>query len=306
MFRKNLLILLLITAGLLYSQDNEIANLLLHKTDVEIGNLKGKVKKIDEEKWAKTNIFSDGPLILKQTSSVLFDEKGMISENYSQRPFKTYENGELVEKQSYSREVFQFDSKGRLINKRKYVGTFTGQKKIDTAAYFKTVYEYDEKSGGFSYQQFDVKGKKNSSFRVKTTDTPKIFETTKINYESHGMIVSSRIDAVSYFDQFNRLQKVDFSGSGGKAVMEYFYDSAGNLIREIYQSKTSMDARKNEFAYNKKNDLQTLQRFSSKGPGESLVFDYQYDKKGNWIVKTGKDSRNGTITEKTERKISYY
>lgn len=134
---------------------------------------------------------------------------------------------------------------------------------------------------------------------------------TIYNYDSLGRIISKKLvneemvhgeKLLSYYENTPLVKEVEMKSSQVNSKFEYEYDNQGRKISEKYKSSFNNNSGTITFSYDRHGNL--ILR-SSKGSFSSTEkFEYEYNKKGDWIKKIR--YYNGVKMDEIVRVITYY
>lgn len=116
---------------------------------------------------------------------------------------------------------------------------------------------------------------------------------------------------LNVFDSHNRIVRIEKYEDRDYLTDIYFYsykDSVFNQPDRTISSFTKYDEPfpvMVRYLYNEFGDVTDVMNFNS-DPASHLVFEYEYDPKGNWIKKIHKNNSNGKVTRIVERSFKYY
>ena len=107
---------------------------------------------------------------------------------------------------------------------------------------------------------------------------------------------------LSYYENTPLVKEVEMKSSQVNSKFEYEYDNQGRKISEKYKSSFNNNSGTITFSYDRHGNL--ILR-SSKGSFSSTEkFEYEYNKKGDWIKKIR--YYNGVKMDEIVRVITYY
>lgn len=169
---------------------------------------------------------------------------------------------------------------------------------------------YDKKGNTIEINKYDFSGnlvssEKNNYEKIRKGNTPPIPPENK-------NIKSEKETDKKTFDQFGNIIEQIFYDDNNKISMVFKcqYDDAQNLIEENILIYSDGDYRfKGTDKYDSwGNIIEKSQYDTSDNLMFQYLYEYQYDKKNNWVKKIGYGVRNDTkqITEITVRTIKYY
>jgi len=147
---------------------------------------------------------------------------------------------------------------------------------FDNKLDFVLVYKYDDKGNMINEEK---------RYRSGITDDKKEY-----SYDSSG----NKVGFIRYTAEGKIIERFSYAyHKNGNLAEENKYDSVGMLISRLV------------YKYDEKNNETERSRYLSSGkPEVQITWDYEYDKQGNWIVKTL--LINGTIARVTKREIEYF
>lgn len=224
-------------------------------------------------------------------------------------------NGELVEKFIYTytqgrkTDSIRLDRYGNQLEKHSWQYDATGNRireislrNIDSSV-INTAYDYnpagkllrlsrkhsfDSKMDYLLTYQYDAKGNmisEHKHYRDGKTDFKKEY-----SYDSSG----NRVGFILYTKEGKIAER-----------FSYAYDKKGNLAEESkYDSAGALDSRLVYKYDEKNNEIERSRYLESDKPDVEITWTYEYDKQGNWVLKT--QLINGTVAGVIKREIEYF
>jgi hypothetical protein len=295
-----LVLLLLFSASLLYSQNPEPVILDLYPTSSSL-LLKGKVKSSHSKEFGLKN----NSQMLSQESSdlekVSFYPNGSIDENIS------YINGSLFKKAKYNRispfyvEVENQHALGKGISYDALI--------FDSSGFIKEHYEDFSKEGsGFKNKSFYVKKCLMNQMIYKNISRP----DSIISFENKKVFHSKSIYKYNN-EGFPVEETLILNDPIGNKITVYEYNKEQRLVesKTTYTSQDNKQSEISKYFYNLKGNIETHTTafysdadFTNLDNSISLKYKYEYDSQGNWIKVTKYE--DDKIQSVTVRTIIYY
>jgi hypothetical protein len=277
----------------------------LKKNDLSKMHLKGNIKLLTESKYGAIDQFGKsikGDLLRKEL--ICFNELGNIieeknhwtSDNFESKSTKEYDDkGILIEVKCYklyeslyifeSKSVYLYDIKGRMIEYRCYHPSNSKYEEdtcdlLSSAVYF----EYDLKGNMIK--------EKNQYFQIENEyvydENGNLITVMSRNWDEYTDSMLYRKNSFTYDDKGNNIEQVEYNTDGRISRKQIIkYDDGGIVIEhETYMG--------NGFPIHRLG--QTIHKYDSKGNKTEEnhftemisyqdIYTYDYDDKGNWIIK---------------------
>jgi|SRR5690554_1421603 len=267
---------------------------------------KGKLERKEATKYdengnriEKVRYNSNGKIEYKE--SVRYDDKGNETEiNY-------YELDKLVEKEEY---VYKYDNEGNKIEEEGSLYDSEGELKDRQ----KNVNKYNRKGNLIEEIRYDLKGNLEHKLTYKYDKNDN--ETEVCRYNSDGKLIykrSQRIDNKGNTLEEEYINNFDFPKEFNGSINEC--DIRLVPVNVLYDSEITRET--NE--YDNYGNITKKTDYKSYLMTEVVVFEnecskyyeYQFDDRKNWIIKTesvvkGGDFEKENATKITDRKIEYY
>lgn len=195
-------------------------------------------------------------------------------------------------------EVYRFDNQGNLLD---------GYTMIDSLMYAEFSYKYSELGKAYKYYSYTTKAK-DSMIGMAYTSTEKLspnrfkiihFKDSQKRYDEYYTFSNKRVDLETvvaperrtfstYWQQNNRLVKIDRTDGDGQTSDFYFYNSKGHLDSIIYKNKGKSPSAdhiigKEIFLNNEYGDPIITYSVTNNDTTDLEKNLYQYDSKKNWI-----------------------
>lgn len=289
--------------------------------------LKGKVKSVEEKifevRYNTTNIFvydynQQGYLIQECSYK---NSKNMPA-SYCYKYIYDSKNN-LVESQwlssnrLLSKKVYNYDQKGRQIEKKDHIAEGTAS----------TKYEYDAQGNRVKEISYGVKGGLMNEQIGKYDKNGRLIElideTGKkvYKYDSKGYLLESLIydkqgalkdkHTFVYDEKKNTINAEWYENTDNKMALyrkDFLkYNNEGKIteqIQEYFPEEDESVMKKNLYKYNDKGDVIEKKKGDDEGFSYILTYQYKYDKNGNIISK--EEYNDGELYQKKEYVITYY
>jgi hypothetical protein len=219
-----------------------------------------------------------------QTTAYHYNDKGHLIRKSKYSPDST----------SFAEILYKIDDNGNILHAK------AGE--LRQALVTERRYTYDKYNNLISYVRFRKSSENGMTTRYIFNDQQ---QNTEIHYfDQSGNITNKNIFK---YDQFgNQIEKNRFNtkrNAGSK--IEYFYDSKGNKIESKHYSYSGGLIYQLKFTYDSKGNLLSKSQIQ---PDESVLRternQYEYDDRGNWILKTEYVQSKAKYV--VERQIKYY
>lgn len=276
------------------SEDStKIKKFPFYKTDLEIMNLRGRVKYFREYSYKAIDSFGkiskgerqfkDGFKSIPYGGYFTFNKDGNFYEVIE------YDKNGLIK----GKDVYTYNKNGYKIERN----TYASERKLQ----YKIIYKYDEKGYLIDESLYNELGKLENKVVVNNNEENQ--EIIKKSYDSKGD--PNGFDELKYDEKGNLIDSRHNSfGIKSSRIIYMKYDKKGNLIEENshYTIKEgSVDILTN-FKYNKHDDI--IEYWFDSSDESKTKYEYVYDSNLNWIKRIEFD--NGFPQYIIERKIEYY
>jgi hypothetical protein len=238
----------------------------------------------------------------------VYDEKGknnlsITRRNGNNTPFDKvvmkYKNNKIIEKITYNEQqnpsnriIYSYDGKGNLTGENYYGAT--------DVILHKTEYKYNDKNQKMLEIHYTKDG--NKEYETHYTYSGDKIASAE-TYNAKGEL--SYIEKSTFDNKGNITSQYTFDKFDGLHVrQEYKYDNKGNNTEWIaFEGETITN--KASYGYDKYGNLTKVLTIGKGGKViEDKAYNYEYNKKGNWIKKVF--ISNGRPAIITERTISYF
>lgn len=237
-----------------------------NQTDLQIENLKGKVKSVREKDYEAVEKFG------KAT-------KGETTRGFTPiRLTKYNEQGNMIEQNRYfsdgkeeNKSHFQYNENGKKLKKEIY--------DVAKESMYRWNYEYDEQGKLIEINIYDSNGELIRKIIYRYDEKDRVIE--EIGYNSEGNLE----DRQTYEDNGLKNKTESHYNQNGVLVFrnDYVCDEKGNVITQEYN----------------------LYGFYGKDINTKITYEYKkYDEKGNWTEKI--QYADDVLDQITEREIEYY
>lgn len=250
--------------------------------------------------WAKSNL--NGKIMsVKESYYRAGKQPGNTEESFESRSgfetvfnkqgFKTLYTTHESDGRISSKNLYKYDDKNNLIVEEIYYGNELS---------FKYLYMYDDKGKLIEKTTLDSDDEPTMRQLYKHNDSGNIIEERHHNNED----VFYKKIVFEYDERNNLTQENHYDADDLHCLKTNFkYDDSGNLIEEDFHSllDSTFDY-KNQFLYDNKGNV--IERFDPENKSNSLIYEYEFDKTGNWIRST--NLKNGAKLSMIEREIKYF
>lgn len=282
----------------------------IKQAHADTASLKGSVKTIEyynDTKRGTSSFDIEGKTVYLQNVTTYTSDNRLLHDKslsyntntyyYYNKENQLYLKRYVNEYQSEDSERFWYDEKGNPVRLLKYRASpekkpiFDGYEEISYS-----YYDYEENLRGI-YTDLE--------FFSISSDTLMLDNN---RYDDASFDINAQPETMNKFfyryDEVGRLQSA--KSFDGNKYSEYTYE--GNMLLKILETHFYGSTIDEEVLYifNKEGDLQSKGR---KGGPNSYEYDYEYDKKGNWVVKKHyyvNDDGSKKMTRVEARKIHYY
>lgn len=304
------------------------------KNDLQIGNLKGKIKSVEIINPENAQYIEGDDDYIENSipvESYKYNNMGYLTESVKyedgqgrlQESYKYDTENNLIEYirhpnpygYGYSKKTYQYDNKG---NKVKGVindlaeginHTLTYQyndqsliEKIsyssDSITYDATIYNYDDENNKIGIVSFYSDGRIKQSDSLKKDD-----KGNRIEVVSYGR---GRKYQLKYNNKDNLIEIIYYDWNGELSYKEaYQYNDAGNKVKMTHLIYPYMDEINKIYKYDTKNNQIEMIETNYKGEINLETNKYKYDSEGNWTQKSASWNTEQPFNV-VKRTIEYY
>ena len=246
-------------------------------------NLKGKIKSVRESYYRAE----------KQPGNTekSFESRGGFETVFNTQGYKISYTAHESDGRISSKSLYKYDDKNNLIEEEKYYGDELS---------FRELYTYNDKGNLIEKTTLDPDGKLTLRQLYKNNDRGNIIEERHHNNED---VFYNKI--VFEYDERNNLTEENHYDADDLHCRKtkYKYDDTGNRIEEDFHSLLDDTFDYNtQFQYDTKGNV--IERLDPLDKSGRLLYEYEFDKTGNWIRST--TLKNGAKLSMIEREIKYF
>lgn len=220
-----------------------------------------------------------------------FESRGGFETVFNAQGYKMSYTAHESDGKISSKILYKYDDKNNLIEEETYYGDELSSREL---------YKYDDKDNLIEKTTLDPEGKLTLRQLYKNNDRGNIIEERHHNNED---VLYNKI--VFEYDQKNNVTEENHYDADDLHCrkFKYKYDDAGNRIEEDMHSllDDTFDY-KNQFKYDAKGNV--IERLDLSDKSSLLIYEYEFDKTGNWIRSTS--FKNGAKLSMIEREIKYF
>ena len=259
------------------------------KSDAEQAELKGAVRQtIDKYYVATTDSFqqvSKGKL--ESVYSFVYNKEGNIEESIGKL---SYGDNAWISIKS----VYTYGNNG----KKTVIAKYDANGNPDS----KEIFEYDSKGNLSKISVYNA-------YDVLQRESGYVYDVRNNMIEFHQSGEWGLHGFFKYDENNNCIEKTYYNPDGGlREISTLKYNDKGKIIEQQAFNADAVLVSTTTFVYDKNgnNTEMQLQTTVASDFNVNERYEYQFDKNGNWIVKTTYDSKSNKIKSITEREITYY